>query len=152
LLKARKIPVAGFIARGEWSGDARSGFDLIEVNEGERILFCSSYPTDGYVKAGRFYFNPLALDLGEQWLNEKPPGTLLIIDEIGRFELLDMFWSKALKEKLVDGKNPLLLTVRKQFLAGVLEHFSIKDTTVFELTETSNTVVQAILARLQNTV
>lgn len=151
-LKKMGVPVKGFVALGLWSDNVRSGFFIKDLETGNRSLLCKSDPDRDFEKIGRFYFNPKTIAIGEKILLLGKPGELLVIDEIGLFETKGRVWHRVLKELIKTSENPLLITIRKQFVQKVINCFSLKDPTIFELNEDSKEIAQKISTRLTSTV
>ena len=147
-LKERQIPVAGFIAEGEWENDSRKSFSVIDINTGEKKLLCTDEPREGYVPAGRFYFNPDALEFGESILLRAESGCLLVIDEIGKFELEDRIWADTFRKILKSSKYYLLFTVRRKFLDDVIYYFSIDNPLVFSCDQEEDAIMKTIMGNI----
>lgn len=147
-LKKQKVPVKGFIAEGEWQGDARNAFLIRDIETGKQEPLCSDEFQAGFIQHGRFYFNPVAIDFGERLLQPSAPGEVLVIDEIGVFELQDTVWANRFNYLLHKTKNPLLITVRKFFLDEVIRHFGIEHPFLFSCQQKVNSIIHIILQNI----
>ncbi|MFK5854969.1 MAG: nucleoside-triphosphatase [Bacteroidota bacterium] len=149
LLKERNVSLAGFIALGEWKNGERSTYTLVDIVTGKSTVICTANRVEGYAKYGKFYFNPMAISFGEELLfDDKPQKTVIVIDEVGPFELDNKVWHKLLVHYLKNTTNTLLLSVRKMLVADVVEKYRISDASVYTVEESSNVIVKEILANV----
>lgn len=123
---------AGFSAPGFWYDNVRSRFDLKNISTGEKMLLCSIDKSKGFVKYGRFYFNPYTIMLGEELINAgvRDNADILVIDEIGKFELNGKVWDSIFKKMILSG-IPMLAVVRDVFIEKVKEKYGINNVEIF---------------------
>lgn len=132
LLKKSGLTMKGFCAPGEWEKGLRSRFYLNDINSKTTMVLCQNIPENGFKQMGRFFFNPETISSGERLIDEAKPNELIVIDEIGRFEMQSKIWGPVLEKKLMENSNPLLLTMRKQFLDELVKHFKMIRIIVFD--------------------
>ncbi len=146
LLGKRGLKMNGFIAKGHWNKGLRSGFDLQNVNSGELKVLCKDSFEKSYLKIGRFYFNSETIKYGEEILNNPNihNDKLMVIDEIGLFETQGKLWSYSLKNLQMNKTNPILITVRINFLKEVVSHFNLSNVMVFNISETATEISDQI--------
>ena len=151
-LRDQNIEACGFVAPGKWKADTRVDFSIKNINTGETKLLCQDKPAEGFQKIGRFYFNPEAIKFGESILlmQNGPDKELIVIDEIGLFELDGHVWADVLKQLLNSNLNPLLITVRKKFVEDVIENFNLRNVLVFNFQLQPTEIVQKILKELSS--
>jgi len=67
----------------------------------EKQVLCRSKIDASFTKIGRFYFNPVAIKSGIQILNNPNISDLelIVIDEIGLFELHGKLWACSLAKE-----------------------------------------------------
>lgn len=147
-LKIRDVKMIGFVAKGYWKNGLRSGFDLVDVNTNNQFVLCKSNFEKNFQKIGRFYFKPETIAIGNDILCETniSNDTLIVIDEIGLFELKGQLWADSLKKLLQTTSNPILITVRKNFVEDVISHFKINNYKLFNQSEPA----KEIAARIHN--
>ncbi len=152
LLKKHNVNFRGFYAKGDWRENKRSGFSVVDLNTGVKELLCQDSKANGFQKIGRFYFNPETIKFGESILlmKNKPDKELIVIDEIGLFELDGQVWADVLKQLLNNNLNPLLITVRKKFVEDVIENFNLRNVLVFNFQLQPTEIVQKILKELSS--
>lgn len=153
ILQERGIIISGFYAKGKWEKDSRINHCLININGKERIELCTTSKTKGWIKENRFYFNPEAIKAGNQILKkvvESKPD-LIIIDEIGPFELQGKIWASEFKNILKNYKSPILITAKQKLVKSIVSTFnitnfielpsSVKPEKIVKLIESDNNLV-----------
>lgn len=134
-LKKDNFNIYGFVAPGEWEDGKRKKFLIRDIRSGNQRILCQNIDKKGFEKYGRFYFDPQTIFFGEQLLHKAKPGDLLVIDEIGRFEIKGNVWSKLFRKLIRNSQNPLLITVRDEFITKVIQEFGIKKHIIFQADE-----------------
>lgn len=149
LLVKEGVDVRGFLAPGEWDNDLRTAFFIEDIQSANQKLLCKNMDEEGFEKHGRFYFDPETIAFGEQLVIKAKPGDLLVIDEIGRFEMKGNVWSNLVQKSIEKSRNPLLITVRDEFVSEVVQHFQFVKPTVFNTDEAINLISEKIILRLK---
>jgi len=145
-LKQEGFLIRGFIADGHWLGDQRSGFDIVDLVSGDCKELCGSEFKEEYFRVGRFYFNPEALRFGENILsvNNDQKVDLLVIDEVGLFELQGKIWAAAFSRLSADFKNNLLITARIDYVDEIITKFKLNEVVVFHPNDPDGMIVRQI--------
>lgn len=146
LLQKEKIKVGGFVAPGNWKKGVRSGFDLLNISDHYTIPLCQDEPRNGYLQNGRFWFNPKAIQAGERILDacRVDETKVIVLDEVGKFELEGKVWHDALREILAANNKAILLTVRKKLIQDVIRQFKIHHYTLYSTTDSPLMVVKDV--------
>lgn len=120
------IPMAGFYAEGIWSNDERAGFDLVDVQTGTKMPLCTTdYEATG-IPFRRFYFYPEALTFGQRILSDcKGSHRVVIVDEVGPFELQGGGWAAALDDLLQNPPRVLICTARPSIVKSLATKWNI---------------------------
>lgn len=143
------ISSGGILAHGKWENNRRSGFDLEFIPDGKTVTLCESAPREGWIRFRRFWFNPLAFDIGKQWLAgtiAKKPG-VLILDEIGPAELENGGWAAILPALFAETNHRLVIvTVRASLTEAVAERWNLAPAGIFEAGTALNTVMDVLTA------
>jgi nucleoside-triphosphatase len=134
-LKKKDFNIYGFVAPGEWEDGKRTKFFIRDIQSESQKILCQNSDAEGFEKYGRFYFDPETIFFGEQLVSKSRTGDLIVLDEIGRFELNGHVWSQLLKKLIKKSENPLLITVRGEFLTSVIQEFEIKKQIIFQTNE-----------------
>jgi nucleoside-triphosphatase THEP1 len=133
-LRSESLSLAGFTALSV-PGDGPSGsFNILDLVSGKILPLASRKFTDGWEQHGIFFFNPAGILMGKKIL-EDPMMTkndLVVIDEIGPFELDGKIWAESLTRLLTSQICSILVVVREQLVSQVIQQWSIKDAMVIE--------------------
>jgi nucleoside-triphosphatase THEP1 len=150
-VESSDVEISGFYAEGLWGENGeRAGFNLITLPEKHSVPLCDRTSTQ-WLNYGVYYFNPLAIELGRQILNNVRPESLVFIDEIGVFELEDKLWATSFSSILNQQKNTIVLTVRRMFLEDVLKKWNLSNTFFIDVsTDHPENAGKAIISRLKN--
>lgn len=145
-LKEKDINTGGIIARGFWENNVRSGFELIDIQSGEKMMLCQTKPVNGWEKFRRFYFNPKGFDFGNKALAPEnlKNADVIVIDEAGPVELEGKGWSDAINRLTKTTEKPMIWVVRKSLTEDIIAHFKINDFTIFEISSSVNKVADII--------
>ncbi len=124
----------GVITPGHVRDGRRSGFTLVDLATGTREPLCSADPFPGCERHGRFFFRPEGLALGRRALSLPDTGKadLLIIDEVGRFELQGAVWANELDRLCARPHPPMIWTVRRRLLNTVIDRWSLGNPVVVD--------------------
>lgn len=146
-MKKKNVKPGGLIALGYWKNNTREKFELQNLLTNEKIIFCKVDPERGWEKIRKFYINPKGKAFGERALDPKflKTSDVIIIDEIGPFELEGKGWARPLSEILEKLTIPLILVVRKSLLEKVINHWNIEDYDILEFSKTSPGQIFSIL-------
>ncbi len=133
-LVSERIIVGGVLAKGTWQGAERDSFTLEDVGRGRSLLFCQCTPVSGWERIRRFYVNPAGQEFGEQALSEENLGAsrLVVIDEVGPFELQGKGWTGPLQRLSRKKGIILLLAVRRALVGEVIRHWGFDGVTLFD--------------------
>lgn len=147
ILKMRNCSVSGFIAEGRWEGAVRSGFDLVNIDTGSRIPLAkrspSCRPQPGSLqepgRQGAFIFSDEALRTGVEIIRQavETNAEVIIMDEIGAFELRDEGWAASLGLLLNNYSGIIVLAVRHKWLDRVIEKWKIDPVEIFDISSIS---------------
>lgn len=151
ILVSQKVRVGGFIAKGIWKDDKRYGFNLLSIQDGICIPLCTKEPLEDYVQFGHFFFNPAALKFGNEIIARDNNHTdIMIIDEIGIFELEEKIWFEAFNQLLKTTSMPVLISVRKKIVQQVIEKFNLSRVEVIQAVDRDDKTAEAIISGFNN--
>ena len=81
------------------------------------------------MRIGRFSFHKDAIEYGNDLiLND--PSEIVMLDEIGKFEVDGFVWADLLKQLFDRNDLLLIITVRDTFVELVKNHFNLKETRI----------------------
>jgi len=149
-LKASGMKPVGILSPSVHCGGVRIGYDLVDLFDGQRWEL--SRMTDEVHRAGRpsvgFYtFLPTGIYFGLQALGLDKAATadLVLVDEVGPWELCDQGWASALYELTLKSDVPMIWVVRLDITGQVAEHWGLDKPVVINLDgSTSDQVLEAI--------
>jgi len=142
-LKAEGISVGGFIAHGFWKDNIRDGFELEDLQTGEKIVLSQSEPVAKWKKFRRFYFNPEGFKFGEKILSQERSENmdLIAIDEIGPFELEGKGWRKAIDNLIQETNKPMIWVCRKNILSEIIAEFNLCSFHIYNISQEDAEVI-----------
>ena len=138
-LKIKGYKVGGIIAHGFWKNNQRDSFELENIRTEERLLFCSRKAHADWQKIRHFYINPAGEEFGNEALvsNLRQKPDLIVIDEVGPFEIEDKGWSDSIHALLRNTNLPMVWVVREQLIKEVIAHFKISRYEEIKISEQS---------------
>jgi len=114
LLKDSGSKLSGIIAHGLVDEDVRTGFDIEDINSGEKVPLCRLEKMNDHAEqTGQFSFSKAGIEFGKKALEKECD--LLVIDEIGPLELSGGGWA----DQMHTSSTPLLLVVREELVPKV---------------------------------
>jgi nucleoside-triphosphatase THEP1 len=126
------ITMDGFYAEKKFRDNVFSVYNLVHILDGTKQEFLILKSDLSDPNSTRFDINSNALGIGYQWLNEISTSVeLIIIDEVGKWELQGKGWSKAIENTIKHSNQPILLVVREKFLTDIISHFNIENYSIF---------------------
>ncbi len=133
-LRERGLRVRGLLSPGEIRDGARWAIDLVDVATGERRRFATRDVEAEWIEVGSFRVDPEALEAGARALapDRVADADLVVVDEIGPWELSGRGWSVALDRLRAEGGPPLLLVVRRALVDEALARFAPSGVPVWE--------------------
>jgi len=136
--REKNISTVGIISERVMTGSLTTGYDLVNIETGEKKVFLRQNEECGSEKIGRFTICPEGLAMGRAALHSLVPreNRIIIIDEVGLLELQDKGWSECLKKLLQVQGNSILLSVRDKFVNEVKIKFDLGDVITFNIIET----------------
>ncbi len=125
-LQRQNLKIDGFFSEVVYKNEERQGYDLKRVGSDDKISLCSIIKQDKWQKQGKFYFNDEALKTGNKILQNIDKETdLIVIDEIGPFEIKGQGWSKSIKTICDNSTSPMLWVVRDSLVNKISRHWPV---------------------------
>lgn len=134
LLKKSGINTGGIIAPAIYEHGEKKGYNIIDVSSDNKMLLSHTEDTEGMARVGRYFFIPEAIDFGRDSLSveRNRNSQIVLIDEIGAWELQGQGWAASLNELIINCNMPLIITVRKSFVELVIENWMFQKPLVIE--------------------
>ncbi len=150
-LKDGPFRVGGIYSEKIMANDTLEGYDIVDVQSGEREAFLRITAAEKLEKLGRFVIFPGGVERGLLALEKsKDPGIrFVVIDEIGALELKNRGWSDNIREILNEPNKHLIFVIRESALKEVLEKWNFRDYAVITVSGTNNQeVLQEIIGQI----
>jgi nucleoside-triphosphatase THEP1 len=116
-LKAKGVPVEGYLSRAVIECGAIAGYDLDVIGTGERTPFLRKPAADDAaapdLTAGSFRFVPAGLERARAIVRGGRPGAILVVDEVGPAEIAGRGVWPELEAVAGDPERMILLVVRE---------------------------------------
>lgn len=127
ILKNRGFQVAGLLAPAIFQHGERSGYMVRNIENGKEAPLCKRTRVMNENMPGNYVFDPEGIRCGEQWLFETDheQKDLVVIDELGPFELKGMGWDPALLTLMETYKGPMLWVVRETLTEVVTNKYGV---------------------------
>ena len=125
------------MAEGFWKEGVRDRFDLVNIMTGDKLLYCQRDRVEGWEKIVHFYINPAGDKFGNEVLkSENLKGVnIVIIDEIGPFELQRKGWARSIFKICKELDVPMLWVVRNHLVEEVIDYFDVKEYQSFDISQ-----------------
>lgn len=145
ILKLEKLPLLGFTAQANCKDGDRDSYSLVDICTEIPVLLCTAKEEPNYIKYGSFYFNPSAISYGQKLLIDKG-GTkkIVVIDEIGPFELVNQVWHSSLYHQLNNTNNLIILTIRTKIIKDVIRKYNISRYSVYNINDQDHEITLKI--------
>jgi nucleoside-triphosphatase THEP1 len=128
------VQCTGFFAEGLWQDDGkRASFNLVTLPQ-NIVIPLSNRENTSWEQHGPFRYNPEALAVGKQLLENATRDSIIFIDEIGKQELDGLIWADAFENVLHRNTNTIVITVRKSFLEDVVDKWHLNHALVVDAT------------------
>ena len=125
---------AGFVSPSVKDENSSSSYNIKDLNTGKTLRLSSRKKQEGWMKTGGFYFNSAGIDLGNSVLSDPDicNNDLVVVDEVGPFELEDMIWAEAITRLLKGGSCSMLWVVRKHLVDKVIQKWKIVNPVILD--------------------
>ncbi len=123
----------------------------MRLSDNKSFLLSSVRPQNGFFKLKRFWFNPEAVEAGNKELQDclTNDTQVVVIDEIGIFELEEKVWYQSLVSLLKETDKILIITVRNKIKKEVPEKFGINNYSFFSTEDLPSDVSERIISSLK---
>ncbi len=137
-LRQNNIQPGGILSERIMTGSQTTGYDIVNIETGEREAFLRQNEDCGSEKIGRFFICPKGLDMGKAVLSSLvlSEKKIVVIDEVGSLELRNKGWAGCINELLDRSGNHLLITVRDVYVDEVIKKWNLAEAIIFNIRET----------------
>lgn len=147
-LKASGAITGGILASAVYENEVKTGYKIQDVATDMEMQLSHINDTEGLARVGRYFFIPEAIEFGRDALSAERNrnSQIVLIDEIGAWELQGQGWAGSLNELIINSNMPLIITVRKSFLELVIENWMFQNPLVIEAKDAT---VDSALAEIE---
>jgi len=152
-LQRRQRSVGGILSPVVRNHAMRIGYDVINIQTGERVPLCRHEPDGSGVRVGEWIFRDSGIRFGRAALDPSlvMACDVVIIDEVGPLELEENVWAPSLDLLMGSCPCPIILTVREHLIGKVQDRWSLVAECVWKLKDgNSEELLKEILDVLTN--
>lgn len=137
------IDCHGIITIAKFNCGKKNNYFVSTLDGSWSKKLCSTNAESNWIKHKRFYFNPSAIQFGNSLLNniatdpEKYYSKVIIVDEVGQFELNNNGWYNGLNLLVKSRIKNQVWVVRKSLVESVCEKFNISQVQIIDVGEES---------------
>ncbi|HOU97704.1 MAG TPA: nucleoside-triphosphatase [Bacteroidales bacterium] len=144
-LKKEGLSIGGFVSPAVIENNQHVGYNLIHLQSQQEIPLSRTELIPLAPKVGNYYFFNQSIEEGNRWLQLEnlKHVDMIVIDEIGPWELRQQGWSKSLTNIVKNDSRPILLVVRESIVEKVIRHWGFRDVSVIYADE-QNAMQKAI--------
>lgn len=138
-LRRRKMSVSGILAKGMWRNGQKQVYEIQNIQTGKTLPLASRGFIDDWNKIGNFYFNPEAILFGNKILTDPRliENDLIVLDEIGPFELDDKIWADSVSRLLITSDCPMIWVVRNKLIKKVIQKWKLQEPDIIDIEKVS---------------
>lgn len=149
-LKNEGIKTGGFISPRIIENNKTVGYKLESVATGEKCEFLYLNHDDNKSDIGRFRVMPEAFTKAHCWIEQDAASAcdILIIDEVGKWEIEGKGWKTELDALLNNSVIPMIWSVRKNCVDQVINTFNLQNPVIFDVADTNQEFATGIILKV----
>lgn len=134
-LREKGLTSGGFVALSVPEDGPSGSFNLLDLVSGRILPLASRRFTQGWEPLGGFYFNPEGIRMGINILEDPliVNNDLVVVDEIGPFELEGKIWADGLTRLLAGFPCPVLVVIRQKLVAQALQKWGLQHAVIVDI-------------------
>lgn len=138
-LQKNHVSISGFLAKRSKLEENKQLYALYFLDSCKLIPFASREPLEEWTNLANFYFNPEAILCGQKLLHSPEifKNDLIVIDEIGIFELEGKVWADSISFLVNKSQNKMIWVVRNTLIEKVIRKWDIRNPVIFNIEKTS---------------
>ena len=138
LFSGNNIKIGGIFSERVISDSLVTGYDVVNIETGEKEVFLRQNEDCGSEKIGRFTICQKGLAMGNSVLHSQVSckDTIVVIDEVGMLELRNKGWADSLDGLVRLSGNHLLIGVRDIYLESVIKRWNFAGANIFYVSKT----------------
>lgn len=151
-LNYKNIKLGGFISPSVFEKDQHAGYDLIDLKTYSKKALSRIHGNEEMPRVGNFYFREEGLEFGSKIieLDYLEDVEVVMIDEVGPWELKNQGWAKGLSQLARSFEGPMIWVVRESIVDKVIENWSLKNPLIIDTKDGDvNWVCANVISRLK---
>ena len=136
-LRKNNIKTYGIISEKVITGTVTTGYDLVNIQTGEKRAFLRLDEECGTNKIGKYTICEEGFTMGTKILGSVNNKGLVIIDEVGLLEVDGGGWAESINKLTNSAGNNVLLVVRDVFADAVINKFDMAEAVIFRIKQIS---------------
>lgn len=127
--------MTGFLAPSSSIEKQNQSYEIQNIETGEKLPLASRKVTIGWIRVGNFFFNPEAIREGNKILNNPRliDYNLIVVDEIGPFELDDKIWAESVSGLLSLSDGTMIWVVRRNLVQEVIRKWDLVNMDIIDI-------------------
>lgn len=150
-LQSKNIPVGGILSERVIQDNVTTGYDLIDISTGNRMIFLRENEGTSTSKIGRFEINTETVEMGKNILHSQnqAKNAIVIIDEVGWLEIQGNGWVQSIELVKSIPDIILVLSVRTEFVNAVIDKFNLEKTLLVDVSrDKAQDIVEKIIQQI----
>jgi nucleoside-triphosphatase THEP1 len=141
ILRNNNLIVGGILSERVMTDHRTTGYDLVNIETGEKEDFLRQNGECGEEKIGRFTICTKGLEMGNKILRSTilTENMIVIIDEVGLLELKNGGWHESVSFLLGKSGNHILFTVRDIYTEDIIRKWNLADAIIYDISKTDCT-------------
>lgn len=151
LLNQLDFKTGGFLSEGTFKNGKRDSFVLVDIETNQKIKLCSIQPKEGWQKYRKFYFNPAAIQMGNQILQKQQGNRIVLVDEVGPMEMEKKGWYSGMKTLCEKDEIIQIWVVRNILIDEIKRAFNIPGCNIIDIEkDTCKELFQRIKSKINS--
>ena len=132
------IAIGGILSERLMTDAQTTGYDLVNIETGEKEAFLRQNEECGSESIGRFTICSKGITMGNTVLRSLISYSykIVIIDEVGLLELQNKGWAAGINGLLTESKSHILFTVRDTYVNDIKNKWNLGEAIIFYIGET----------------
>ncbi len=132
------IAIGGILSERLMTDAQTTGYDLVNIETGEKEAFLRQNEECGSKTIGRFTICSKGITMGNRVLRSliSLGNKIVIIDEVGLLELQNKGWAAGINGLLTESKSHILFTVRDIYVNDIKTKWNLGEATIFYIRDT----------------
>ncbi|HRS53392.1 MAG TPA: nucleoside-triphosphatase [Bacteroidales bacterium] len=153
-LQNKNTKIGGILAPAIYNNKHKHcGYDIIDLKSKNRKELAKEKPfKENTPFVGNYYFNETAIAFGKEVLlpENLQDVDIIIIDEVGPWELENQGWAKNINLIIKQSNLPMIWAVRRGITQKIIDKRSLEKTIIFDVTKTDKYQVISTVLRFLN--